>query len=82
MNETVIKVAKNHAAVAREREDQWGIEKPVDVLVADVSSAIDRATDLDEREINDNFDVDWQASGNSMDAATRNFVRQRAAGRR
>ncbi len=59
--EIVMKMAKSHATVARELEDQLGIEKPVDLLVADVSSAIDRATDFDEREINYNFDVDWQA---------------------
>jgi hypothetical protein len=59
--EIVMKMAKSHAAVARELEDQLGIEKPVDLLVADVSSAIDRATDFDEREINYNFDFDWQA---------------------
>ena len=59
--EIVMKMAKSHAAVARELEDQLDIEKPVDLLVADVSSAIDRATDFDEREVNYNFDVDWQA---------------------
>lgn len=63
--EIVMKVAKSHAAVARELEDQLGIEKPVDLLVADVSSAIDRATDFDEREINHNLDVDWQAYANA-----------------
>ena len=42
-------------------EDRLTIEKPVDLLVADVSSAIDRATDFDERMLNHNFDVDWQA---------------------
>jgi hypothetical protein len=42
-------------------EDRLNIEKPVDLLVADVSSAIDRATDFDERMTNHNFDVDWQA---------------------
>ena len=47
--EIVMKVAKSHAAVARELEDQLGTEKPVDLLVANVSSAIDRATDFDER---------------------------------
>jgi hypothetical protein len=59
--EMVMKMAKSHAAVARELEEQLGIEKPVDLLVADVSSAIDRATDFDGREVNYNFDVDWQA---------------------
>lgn len=57
----VMKVAKGHVAVARELEDQLGIEKPVALLIADVSSAIDRATDFAECEINYNFDVDWQA---------------------
>ena len=59
--EIVMKMAKKHATVARELEDQLRIEKPVDLLVADVSSAIDRATDFDECEINYNFDVNWQA---------------------
>ena len=52
---------RSHAAVARELKDQLGIEKPVDLIVADVSSAIDLATDCDEREINYNCDFDWQA---------------------
>ena len=57
----ILAIAKEHAVVARELEDRLNIEKPVDMLVADISSAIDRATDFDEREINYNFDVDWQA---------------------
>lgn len=57
----IIAIAKEHAVVARELEDRLTIEKPLDLLVADVSSAIDRATDFDERMINHNFDVDWQA---------------------
>ena len=59
--EIVMKMAHKHATVARELEEQLRVEKPVDLLVADVSSAIDRATDFDEREINYNFDLDWQA---------------------
>jgi hypothetical protein len=57
----ILAIAKEHAVVARELEDRLNIEKPVDLLVADVSSAIDRATDFDERMMNHNFDVDWQA---------------------
>jgi len=57
----ILAIAKEHAVVARELEDRLTIEKPVDLLVADVSSAIDRATDFDERMMNHNFDVDWQA---------------------
>lgn len=57
----ILTIAKEHAVVARELEDRLTIEKPVDLLVADVSSAIDRATDFDKRMMNHNFDVDWQA---------------------
>jgi hypothetical protein len=57
----ILVIAKEHAIVARELEDRLNIEKPVDLLVADVSSAIDRATDFDQRMTNHNFDVDWQA---------------------
>ena len=57
----ILVIAKEHAVVARELEDRLNIEKPMDLLVADVASAIDRATDFDERMMNHNFDVDWQA---------------------
>lgn len=57
----ILAIAKEHAVVARELEDRLTIEKPVDLLVADVSSAIARATDFDERLMNHNFTVDWQA---------------------
>jgi hypothetical protein len=57
----ILVIAKEHVVVARELEDQLDIEKPVDLLIADVSSAIDRATHVDERMMNHNFDVDWQA---------------------
>lgn len=59
----ILGIAREHAVVARELEDRLTIEKPVALLVADVSSAIDRATDFDEYMINHNFDVDWQAYG-------------------
>jgi len=57
----ILVIAKEYAVVARELEDRLNIEKPVDLLVADVSAAIDRATDFDERMMNHNFNVDWQA---------------------
>ena len=57
----ILVIAKEYAVVARELEDRLAIEKPVDLLIADVSSAIDRATDFDERMMNHNFDVDWRA---------------------
>ncbi len=57
----ILAIAKEHAVVAREVEDRLNIEKPAELLVADVSSAIDRATFFDIRMMNHNFDVDWQA---------------------
>ncbi len=57
----IVGIANEHAVVARELEDRLNIEKPVDLLIADVSAAIDRAADFDERLMNHNFDVDWQA---------------------
>lgn len=57
----ILAIAKEHAVVARELEDRLTIEKPVDLLVADVPSAVDRATDFDERVMNHSFVVDWQA---------------------
>lgn len=59
--ETILMIAGDHPVVARDLESQLGVEKPLDLLVADVSSAIDRATDIDERMSNHNLDVDWQA---------------------
>jgi hypothetical protein len=59
--QTILTIARDHAVVAHELESQLDVEKPLDLLIADVSSAIDRATDFDERRMNDNFDVDWQA---------------------
>ena len=59
--EMILMIAKDHAVVARKLEGRLDVEKPVDLLVADVSSSIDRATDFDERMMNYNFDVDWQA---------------------
>lgn len=57
----ILVIAKEHAVVARELECRLNVEKPVGLLVADVSSAIDHATDFDKRMMNHDFDVDWQA---------------------
>ncbi|NQV23034.1 MAG: hypothetical protein HQ518_01595 [Rhodopirellula sp.] len=59
--EMILMIARDHAVVARELECRLEVEKPVDLLVADVSFSIDRATDFDERMLNHNFDVDWEA---------------------
>ena len=57
----ILAIAKEHAVVAQELEDWLHIEKPMELLVADLSSAIERATDFDRRMINHNFEVDWRA---------------------
>ena len=57
----ILAIAKKHAVVARDLEDRLSIEKPLDLLVNDISCAISQATDFDERMMGDNFDVDWQA---------------------
>lgn len=59
--ETIMMLAKQHTNVARELENELSIEKPADLLIEDVGLAIANATDFDERMINHNFDVDWQA---------------------
>lgn len=55
------RMARQHDEACRELEAKLSIDKPVDLLLADVAAAIDRATDFDERMHNYNFDVDWQA---------------------
>jgi len=59
--ELIVMLAKRYASLIRDLEKELAIEKPIDLLIDAVASAIDRATDFDEREINYNFDVDWQA---------------------
>ena len=57
------------------KESQWtleqevGLEKPVDLLVHDVEVAIDQATQVDERQLNYNFEFSWRAydAGRSQD---------------
>lgn len=67
----ILAIAREHAVVARELEDRLTIEKPADLLIADVSSAIDRATDFDERMMNYNFEIDWQAYTDVQNGLTR-----------
>ena len=57
----LLAIAQEHAVVAEDLEDLLHVEKPMEQLVADLSSAIERATDFDRRLMNHNFKVDWQA---------------------
>ena len=59
--ELLMATAREHDEACRNLESKLSIDKPVDLLLTDISSAIDRATDFDERMVNHNFDVDWQA---------------------
>ncbi len=59
--ETIMMLAKQHTNVSRELANELNIEKPADLLKEDVGLAIAHATDFDERMINHNFNVDWQA---------------------
>jgi hypothetical protein len=59
--ETIMMLSRQHNDIVRELENELNIEKPVDLLIEDVGLAIANATDFDERMINHNFDVDWQA---------------------
>jgi hypothetical protein len=57
----IMAIARKHSDVVRELEDRLSIEIPVDLIVTEMTSAIDRATNFDERQINHNFEVDWEA---------------------
>jgi hypothetical protein len=57
----LLEACREHDQLRREVEASLSIEKPVDSLVADLKAAISRATDFDERMVNHNFDIDWQA---------------------
>ncbi|MBS0264246.1 MAG: hypothetical protein JSS02_20075 [Planctomycetes bacterium] len=57
----IVAIAKSDIRVARELETELTLTPPHDVLVARVSAAIERATDVDEDLMNSNFDFDEQA---------------------
>ena len=57
----IMELAKSNAALSRTLETELNVQKPVDLLVADVESAICLATDFDDRDFNHNFDYDYDA---------------------
>ena len=67
--ETLVQLAKRNAAIRRELERKFNVELPPDDLIAATRSAIDEATDYDERDMNTNFHVDYDA----YKAVHRNF---------
>ena len=57
----IVKLAKANRAIQRQLESQFEVEAPPEELTAATRVAIADATDFDEREINYNFDYDYQA---------------------
>ena len=69
--ETLVEIAKGDRGLMRQLESRFGVEAPPDEIVAATRKAIADATDFDEREINYNFDYDYEA----YNAVKRNFGR-------
>ena len=59
--DVIVELAKANRAIHRQLESKFGVEEPREELIADTRAAIADATDFDEREINYNFDYDYQA---------------------
>ncbi len=57
----VIEWATNNADFSRALETELKIQQPADVVIADIDAAIYRATDFDDRDLNHNFDYDYDA---------------------
>lgn len=49
-------IARDNSAIAREMEYHLNVKKLDELLIANLSCAIDRATDFDERMLNYDFD--------------------------
>ncbi|MCA9200820.1 MAG: hypothetical protein KDA87_24950 [Planctomycetales bacterium] len=57
----VVRLARQRDDVRRELEAALSIEMPAELLISDIKSAIDRATVVNEYQLNDNFDYDSYA---------------------
>ena len=57
----IVDVASKDRTIMRKLEEQFDIEAPTGELVAATRQAISDATDFDDREVNYNFDYDYQA---------------------
>ncbi|MCP4981398.1 MAG: hypothetical protein GY935_12985, partial [Gammaproteobacteria bacterium] len=69
--DVIVEFARDDQGIMRQLESQFGVEAPPKELVGVTRQAIVDATDFDEREINYNFDYDFQA----YSTVTRNFDR-------
>jgi len=59
--DVIVEMAKANRSIQRQLESQFGVVAPREELIAATRVAIADATDFDEREINYNFDYDYQA---------------------
>ena len=59
--EVIVEIARADRGIKRQLEMQFSVEAPPKELVAETRQAIADATDFDDREINYNFDYDYQA---------------------
>lgn len=59
--EVLVDVARRDRQIRRQLESRFGVQRPVQDLVASTRYAIADATDFDEREMNYNFAYDHQA---------------------
>jgi len=59
--EVIVEIARADRGIKRQFEMQFSVEAPPKELVAETRQAIADATDFDDREINYNFDYDYQA---------------------
>jgi hypothetical protein len=57
----ILRVAQAEKANEWVLENEIRLDKPVDLLVHDIASAVDIATKVDKRRLNYNFDYDWRA---------------------
>ena len=71
LDEALVEIAEADRGILRRLETWFGVEAPSEELVAATRQAIADATDFDEREINYNFDYDYEAYG----TVQRNFGR-------
>ena len=61
--DVIVEIAKADRSIQRQLESRFGVESPPVELIAATRVAIADATDFDEREINYNFDYDYEAYG-------------------
>jgi uncharacterized Zn finger protein len=59
--DVIVEIARSDRGILRQLESRFGVESPPEELIAATRVAIADATDFDEREINYNFDYDYQA---------------------